>query len=245
MGLVVVSLPIATLTSRAANRLPAAPEVGTPPCNHRRYVTLVLPSPPRHPPLPGSPPANQRTAHAVPSHHGGPPLSRSDIDYPLLARLPPKYFRPRPRGGEIGCFFGGSTMPCPAGLAANAASKSTNLRNYDSFVMFRHKTKAARARFPFGLHSGECSAACIRVPTPPRSLPTSPSVRLAPPPPTLRPATDPPHLYHRADPIEILFSDCREAVARPRRHPLTRLRPPPDPELSICSSRDFKGTNSC
>lgn len=75
-------------------------------------------------------------------------LSRSEIDY--LYWLAKTQYTGRGRVVELGCFFGGSTMPLVRGLK-NGGQSSAPLITYDSFVM----DSDTAPRYPVGLGSGD------------------------------------------------------------------------------------------
>ncbi len=77
-------------------------------------------------------------------------LSRSEIDY--LHWLASTRYTGSGRIVEMGCFFGGSTMPLARGLEANvAAVTKPNILTYDSFIM----DSDTAPRFPVNLGSGD------------------------------------------------------------------------------------------
>lgn len=156
-------------------------------------------------------------------------LSRSEIDY--LYWLASTQFTGRGRIVELGCFFGGSTMPLAAGLAART-DRVPNLLTYDSFIM----DSDTAPRYPVGLAAGESFRPIFnsylkdhlpRITVREGWLPTELQ------------AGDSRRIYAEQEPIEILFVDA--AKLWPVHDSILRIFATHlIPNVSILIQQDFK-----
>lgn len=169
---------------------------------------------------------------AYPGHMPVPTmLSRSEVDY--LYALAASRYSGRGRIVDMGCFFGGSTMPLAAGLAANeSVVTKPDILTYDSFVM----DADTAPRFPVGLSAGESfrpiferylrdHLPCI-------------TIREGWIPTELQPG-DERRLYPEQEPVEILFIDL--AKLWPVHDTILRVFGPRlIPGVSVVVQQDFK-----
>jgi len=158
-------------------------------------------------------------------------LSRSEIDY--LHWLTSTQFSGRGRILDLGCFFGGSTMPLATGLAANvSANHKPNILTYDSFIMDADTVP----RFPVGLGDGDSFRPIFE--TYLREHLPRITIREGWLPTSLKPGDDR-RLYPEQEPIEILFIDI--AKLWPVHDTILRVFGPHlIPGVSTIIQQDFK-----
>lgn len=158
-------------------------------------------------------------------------LSRSEVDY--LYSLAASRYSGRGRIVDMGCFFGGSTMPLAAGLAANdAVTDQRAILTYDSFFMDADTVP----RFPVGLREGESFRPIFELYL--RDHLSRITIREGWIPTELKPG-DERRLYPEQEPIEILFIDL--AKRWPVHDTILRVFGPHlIPGVSVLVQQDFK-----
>jgi hypothetical protein len=158
-------------------------------------------------------------------------LSRTEVDY--LYWLAVSQYSGRGRICELGCFFGGSTKPLAAGLAANlAAARAKNLITYDSFIM----DADTAGRFPVGISAGDSFRPVFESYLS-DDLPRI-TIRDGWLPIALKPG-DETRIYPEQEPIEILFIDAAKLWSV-HDSILRIFGPHLIPSVSVIVHRDFK-----